>query len=369
MPQLAAALLLVLATAAVVDPPGLKPLAIGTKAPDFTLPGVDGKTYTLAEFQGSKLLVIVFTCNHCPTAQAYEQRLIDFTNAYKGKGVAVVAINPNDNAALRLDELGYTDLDDSFEAMKTRAGERQFPFPYLDDGATQKTALAYGALATPHVFVFDADRVLRYQGRFDNGEVKGITSHDTIDAVEALLAGGEVKTPQTRPFGCSTKWADKRHTVDESFAKWNVEPVTITPIEAGAVKTLAANATDKLLVVNLWATWCGPCVEEMPSLVEIHRMYRGRKFQVVTISLDEPDQTANALKLLESKHASTTNYHFIGDRDRLAEALDPEWPGPIPYTVVIAPGGKVLKRFPSAFEAQDLKRTIADALGRTYASR
>ena len=114
-----------------------KTLPIGAKAPDFKLMGVDGKTYTLSSFKDAKILVSIFTCNHCPTAQAYEDRIIQLAKDYKDKGVAVVAINPNDPKAINLDELGYTDLSDSFEEMKIRAKEKHFNFPYLYDGATQ----------------------------------------------------------------------------------------------------------------------------------------------------------------------------------------------------------------------------------------
>src|SRR5437763_9780175 len=132
-------------------------LGIGSKAPDFHLPATDGKTYSLASFEKSKILVVVFTCNHCPTAQAYEERIIQLVKDYSSKGVAFVAIMPNDPRAIRLDELGYTDMGDSFEEMKKRAKQKHFNFPYLYDGKTQSTAMAYGPVATPHVFIFDRE--------------------------------------------------------------------------------------------------------------------------------------------------------------------------------------------------------------------
>jgi thiol-disulfide isomerase/thioredoxin len=136
------------------------------------------------------------------------------------------------------------------------------------------------------------------------------------------------------------------------------------------VKTIAANDTDKLLLVNLWATWCGPCVRELDALVEINRMYRGRKFEMVTISLDEPEQDEQALKVLREHKVAMKNLHYTGDdRDALGSALDKEWPGPVPYTVLIAPGGKVLKRWSGTIEPLEVKRAIVDVLGRTYASR
>jgi thiol-disulfide isomerase/thioredoxin len=368
--MLAPALIALAASAAWADPPNLKTLPIGAKAPDFALPGVDGKTHALADFKDAKVLVVVFTCNPCPTAQAYEDRLLKFQAEYGKKGVALVAISPNDDKALRLDELGYTDLGDSFEDMKLRAKERGFTFPYLYDGDKQTTALAYGALATPHVFIFDKDRTLRYNGRFDDGEVRAVKSRDAINAVEALLAGTEVPVATTRVFGCSTKWSDKRHTVAESLAKWDAEPVEIKPVDVADVKKIAANDSDKLLLVNLWATWCGPCVQELDQLVEINRMYRGRKFEMVTISLDEPEQAALALKVLKEHKVAARNLHYTGDdRDALGSALDKDWPGPVPYTVLIAPGGKVLQRWSGTIEPLVVKRAIVDVLGRTYASR
>src|SRR6476620_5786143 len=173
---LAAATLLL--TSAFAQTPHYDTMKIGTSAPDFNLPGVDGRNYSLKDFAQAKLLAIVFTCTHCPTAQAYEERIKKLVDEYKPRGVAFVAINPNSPEAVRLDELGYTDLDDSFESMKIRAKERGFKFPYLNDGETQTTAHAYGVIATPHVFIFDAQRKLRYVGRVDDSDVKTVKSHD-----------------------------------------------------------------------------------------------------------------------------------------------------------------------------------------------
>jgi peroxiredoxin len=355
------------AGAAMADPPGLKTLPIGASAPDFRLPGVDGKTYSLQDFAAARVLVVVFTCNHCPTAQAYEARIARLHADYRDKGVAVVAISPNDPLAVRLDELGYTDLGDSFEDMKIRAKDHHFAYPYLYDGETQATAKAYGVLATPHVYIFDADRKLRYVGRFDDGEVKPVKSHDALNAVEALLAGRPVPVATTRVFGCSTKWADKQADARNSLAKWDAEPVSLEPIDLDAVARLAKNDTKNFLVVNLWATWCGPCVSELPEFVTMNRMYRRRPFKMITISLDDPAKSDEALRVLKENHASTTNYILRStDHDKLAEALDRDWPGPIPHTVVIAPGGKVLYRKTGQVDPLELKRAIVGHTGRTY---
>src|SRR5438552_12253667 len=182
-------LLIFISAALAADPAGFKTLEIGDAAPDFKLSGVDGKDYSLSDFAKAKLIAVVFTCDHCPAAQAYEDRIIQLHADYKDKGVALVAISPNDPLAVRLDELGYTEYSDSFDEMKKRAKDRDFKFPYLYDGDTQKTSLAYGVLATPQVYLFDQDRKLQYVGRIDDSDVKTVTSHDARSAIDALLAG------------------------------------------------------------------------------------------------------------------------------------------------------------------------------------
>lgn len=358
------------ASHAFAAPEGFKNLEIGDPAPDFKLPGVDGREYSLKDFSDAKLLLIIFTCNHCPTAQAYEARIMQLYTDYHDRGVALVAISPNDDRAVRLDELGYTDVGDSFEDMKLRAKERDFKFPYLYDGETQKTSLAYGVVATPQVFLFDKARQLRYSGRIDDSEVKTVTSHDTRNALEALLAGKKVPVEKTRTFGCSTKWAEKRADAVASIEKWEKEPVSLKPLDEATLTKLVKNDTENLLLVNVWATYCGPCVAELPEFVAMNRMYRNRKFQMVTISMDEPEKKADALKFLQSRHVSTTNYlSMLPDRDKLADLLDKEWSGPLPYTLLIAPGGKVLYRKDGPIEPLEVRRAIVDVLGRTYASK
>ena len=352
------------------DPAGFKTLEIGAAAPDFRLVGVDDKEYTLQSFADAKLLMVIFTCNHCPTAQAYEQRIVQLHADYNDKGVALVAISPNDATAVRLDELGYTDVGDSLADMKLRAKERKFAFPYLYDGETQQTSLAYGVLATPQVYVFDRERKLRYVGRIDDSDIKTVTSHDTRNALDALLVGKPVPVEKTRIFGCSTKWSNKRDEAKTSLEKWDQEPVELKTLNEAGVAKLVKNDTENLLLINVWATWCGPCIAELPEFVTMNRMYRKRNFQMVTISLDEPEQKDAVLKVLREKHVSSTNYlSDIASRDKFAELLDKDWPGPVPYTLLIAPGGKVIYRHKGDIEPLEVRRAIVDVLGRTYASR
>jgi peroxiredoxin len=194
----------------IVDSSHPAPLAIGAPAPDFRLPGIDGKTYSLDSFQNAKALAVIFTAVHCPTAEIYENRIKRLVADYAAKGVAFAVIQPNSPKGLRLDEMGYTDLGDSLEDMKVRANHRQFNFPFLYDGETQEVSRKYGPVATPHVFVFDADRKLRYQGRVDSNPRESYAKvPDARNALDAVLAGTPVPLEKTPTVGCSVKWLDK----------------------------------------------------------------------------------------------------------------------------------------------------------------
>ena len=346
----------------------VKTLEIGATAPDFKLIGIDDKYYTLDSFSDADILVIIFTANHCPTAQAYEGRIIKLVNDYKDKGVAVIGISSNHPAALRLDEYGYTDLGDSFEDMKLRAKERKFNFPYLYDGDKQEAAKAYGAIATPHVFIFDKARKLRYVGRIDDGEnIKKVTTHDTRNAINALLAEQKVPIEKTKVFGCSIKWKSKVASAKKTKEKMNAEKVELAMIDLAGIENLLKNKSEKLRLINFWATWCAPCITEFPELIEINRNFRKRKFEMITISLDGPDKNDDVLKFLKKKYASTKNYHFNSDdKYGLIEAVDKEWPGSLPYTIIVKPGGEILYKKLGIIDELEVKKIIVGYLGRYW---
>lgn len=345
-----------------------KSLPIGSSAPPFDLPGVDDKKYSLDDFKNAKVLTVIFTCNHCPTAQAYESRIKELAASYPPSEVAVVAISTNDPQGVTLDELGYSDLSDSFADMKIRAKDQQFNFPYLYDGDTEQVGRAYGPLATPHAFVFDAERKLRYKGRIDNSENPSyIRTHDLRNAIDAVLADRPVEVAQTRVFGCSIKWSDKRANAEEKRVSWNQQPVSVTPIAADEVRSQILSDKKKWRLVNVWATWCTPCRDEFPHLVEMQQMYNKRGVDVITISLDKGEHTQEVKKFLEDNHAAMTNYQFTSaDQNALAEALDPGWQGGVPYTALIAPGGNVVFRQHGQFDALTLRKEIVKHIGRTY---
>jgi peroxiredoxin len=343
-------------------------LAIGAQAPDFSLPGVDGKTYSLKSFEASKFLVIIFTCNHCPTAQAYQESIKNLVTEFKPRGVGFVAISPNDPKSIRLNELGYTDLSDDFAAMKIRAEDEKYNFPYLYDGATSETSMLYGPQATPHVFIFDQERKLRYTGRIDDGlglpgEAK---TFDTRNALNELLAGETVAVEKTKTFGCSIKWPEKHDLAATEAAKFKDESVELNDIAIDSVKALLANNTNNYRLVNIWATWCGPCVSEFSDFVTINRMYRLREFETISISTDDTSRRSNALSFLQKKEASFQNYIFNGDKYQFIDAVDKDWQGALPYTALIAPGGKIIYSTQGEIDPLEMKQIILNAMGRVW---
>jgi len=335
-------------------------LALGSQAPNFELPGVDGAIHRLSDYASSPVLVVVFTCNHCPIAQMYEQRISQLANSYKDLGVAVVAIEPNDPKAIRIDELDSSDVSDSLDEMKIRAEYKHLSYPYLYDGDTQAVTKAYGPQATPHAFVFDSAHRLRYEGRIDNSyRSELVTTHEVRDAIDAVLAHRDVAVKHTGVFGCSTKWKEKQTTRLEALRKIESQPVQLDMVSADDLRKLRKNPTGKMLLVNFWATWCGSCIDEFSSFQDTFRMYEVRDLDLVTVAANLPDEKNTVLRILEKMHATSRNLLFdSNDTAALQAAFDPTWESAVPFTVLIAPDGKILYRKQGSVDLLELRRTI-----------
>ena len=343
-------------------------LPLGSPAPNFTLPGVDGKIHRLSDYDRARVLVVIFTCDHCPIAQMYESRIEKLYEEYKDRGVAVVAIEGNDPSATVIDELDSSDLGDTLADMEVRVKYKHLHYPYLYDGATQSVAQAYGPQATPHVFIFDQNRRLRYEGRFDNSyRIEKVTTHDAQNAIDELLAGKPVKVTHTAVFGCSTKWSEKRALVAEYNEKLDAAPITVSMVNAADLKKLRANAGDNYTLIDFWATWCGSCIAEFSDLEDTYRMYSDRGFKLVTISVNTPDEKQNVLRFLQRQHATSENLLFDSDDTAtLQAAFDPKWQSAVPYTVLLGPNGKVLYSSLGSVDILELRRTILAAMPSDY---
>ena len=344
-------------------------LALGSAAPDFSLPGVDGKTHSLSEYASSPILVVAFTCNHCPIAQMYEQRIQQLAADYKRRGVAVVAIQPNDPAAIRVDELDSSDVSDSLAEMKIRVAYKHLTYPYLYDGATQQVTRAYGPQATPHVFIFDQQRRLRYEGRIDNSyRTELVKSQDARSAIDALLAHKDVAVKHTGVFGCSTKWKEKAAAREAALQQLEQQPVSVDLVSKAELTKLRTNPSHQMMLVDFWATWGGSCVVEFADLEDTLRMYSGRDFSLVTVSANMPDEKASVLRFLQKHHATSKNLLFSSDDTAsLQTAFDPKWDSAVPYTILLSGDGKVLYKKLGSVDMLELRRTILANLPSDYA--
>jgi peroxiredoxin len=340
-------------------------LPIGSPAPDFNLPGIDGKNHALGEYAGAKILVIVFQSNHCPVSQNYEGRIKAIQQDYASKGLTLVAINPNNPKAIRINELDHTDMSDSLPEMKLRAEYRHFTWPYLYDGETQATAAKFGAVSTPHIFIFDRERKLRYQGRIDDNMLaSAATTHEARDAIDALLADKPVPVETTRAFGCSTKWLTKSGDVQAEWARIMAEPVKLDMAGSDDIKKLRANSTGKMLVVNFWSTKCQGCLNGFPDLETSFRMYRIRDdYTYVTVSTDDPKDAPAVLKYLQEQHASSPNLQFAtADKNRLQAAFGEKWKLGQPFMVMIQPDGRIIYRKEGKVNTLEMRREVVKNL-------
>jgi len=332
------------------------PLSIGSPAPEFRLMGTDGIVHSSSDWKASSVFVVAFLCNHCTESQVYESRLNKLAQDYAKKGVSLVAIQSSNPNAFSDEDLAWSDVGETLADMKERAAFRKFSFPYLYDGDTGATAAAYGATVAPSVYVFDKQRKLRYFGRIDDNPTDGPeTKHEAVAAIDALLAEKSVAVATTMPTGCSLRvGADKAVSKKEDGG---AVAVSLAPAEV--LSSLRHNPTGKLLLVNFYATWCGPCVTEFPDLMATSRMYRGRNFSFTTVSSNVPDEKPEVFKFLQKMHATTSNLLYGSDDTyAMQEAFDPNIGSAVPITVLLDSHGELLFHQQGEIDLMEIRRAI-----------
>jgi peroxiredoxin len=252
--------------------------------------------------------------------------------------------------------------------MKIRFEYKHLHYPYLYDGETQAVTRAYGPQATPHVFVFDNDRKLRYEGRMDNSYRKEmVKAQDARNAIDALLANREITVKHTGVFGCSTKWKEKSASSAEALRKIDEQPVKLDMATAEELKRLRENPTKHIVLVSFWATWCGSCIDEFASFQDTFQMYKVRDFELITVSTNMPEEKDGVLRMLQKQHATSRNLLFASnDTAALQAAFDPTWESAVPYTVLLDSSGKVLYKTLGSVDILELRRTILANLPSDY---
>jgi peroxiredoxin len=238
--------------------------------------------------------------------------------------------------------------------------DRQIPWPYVSDGETQATAQKFGAVATPHIFIFDADRKLRYEGRIDDNQNEALVKvHDAHDAIEALLSGGTVAVAHRPAFGCSTKWLSKSGDVEREMTRIHAEPVALTPASAADLATLRANAGDKVTVVHFWSAANSTGEKDFADLQTTFRMYRGRSYNYVTVNTDGPAATAKATDFLHAQFASSRNVQLApADLKATQSAFGSTWQPSEEFTAVIAPGGKLVHAHKGPIDILEVRHAV-----------
>lgn len=269
-------------------------LKVGETAPGFTLPGVDGRFHSLDSLAGKKGTVIVFTCNHCPFAKAYQGRIKDISRDYKDKGINLIAINPNDAKEYPTDNYAH---------MIKRAKTESYNFPYLRD-RTQKTAVNYGALVTPHIFLLDAQKRLYYNGPIDDSWKDPDKAENMYlrDAIDNMMAGKKLAKDKIRTMGCSIKWLEARgkdvtpyQVADNAesikpLKKGDTAPDALISDMDGQAKWLSGEIKGKKTALIFFrGGWCPYCTKHLKDLRTVHNDLTELGFKIVAITPDTPD--------------------------------------------------------------------------------
>ena len=302
---------------------------LGARAPDFRLADLDGVVHSLSDYRG-RVIVVSFLATKCPISNQYDARIRTLADDYANKGVAFLAINSSS--------------DESIGMIRAHAEKNQFDFPILKD---ENSAVAdlYGAIRTPEVYVVDSKGVIRYHGRIDNSRsAAGVRRSDLREAVNELLAGTDVSVAETKSFGCLIARAQTA-TGKKTGAG---SPSAVAGPHVGLIKPdgyvkLLEGAKGKVLVVNFWATWCGPCVAEFPEFVALDGKYRDLGVRFVGISADEVSDLQ--LKVIPFVRERKVRFDIfvqdVEDPQEMIDVIDKKWEGVLPTTFVYDRQGKL----------------------------
>ncbi|MGH9843168.1 MAG: redoxin domain-containing protein [Blastocatellia bacterium] len=357
-------------------------LAMGKPAPDFTLKDLSGQLHSLQSYRG-KTAVVVFLSTECPFSNAYHERLLGIAKEYASRNVALIGVNSHPT--------------ESVEEIRQHAKQNLLDFPLLKDEGS-KIADAYGATRTPEVFVVDPAGMLRYHGRIDNAkDVTRVKRNDLREALDEMLTGKAVSQPETKSFGCPIKMIRKGANAEASAGKAESRPASpslpfansFVPQKKPAAKrptvkkAAASGFTPKVgllkpadfakykdslkgqvLVLNFWATWCGPCVAEFPEFVALDAKYRDKGLKMVGISADDTtDLKTKVTAFLKEQKAPFEN--FVQDTDdpqEMIDVVDKDWAGILPATFVFDKQGNVIYKRYGIINRDELVAVVEKAL-------
>src|SRR5262245_29117864 len=315
-------------------------IVIGNLAPDYTLSDLDGKTHALKDYRG-KTVVVSFISARCPITNAYKDRIRAVADEYSKRDVAFIGVNSN--------------VDESIEEMRAYAAKNNFDFTILKDKGNV-VADSYAAERTPKVYVIDGEGVLRYQGRIDNSQnPKMVNRNDLREALNEMLAGKPISVVDTRALGCLIKRVQDAAAAPPTTSAKATPPQKAAkaapPQKAPQVETLKPedfakfrdSAKGKVLVLNFWATWCGPCVAEFPELVALDAQYRDKGMKLVGITADEPEDVQPKVIPFIKKHKVKFDIirQDLEDSERIMSQITKDWNGVIPVTVVFDKQGNL----------------------------
>lgn len=325
------------------------PLAIGQPAPDFTLADLQGKTHSLKDYRG-KIVVIAYIATQCPISNNYNDRMRAIATEYAGRNVLFLGINSN--------------VTEPLAEVKSHAASHQLNFPILKD-EDHKVADVYGAERTPEMFVIDPAGMLRYHGRIDNSrEIAKVNRQDLRQALDEMLAGKPVSAVESKAFGCLIK---REQSAKDSKAMGaqakNFEPKVGT-LKAADFKKYKDSAKGKVLIINFWATWCGPCVAEFPEFVAIDAKYRDKGVKLVGISADElADIQPKVVPFIkEQKAMFDILVQDVEDPQEMIDVVDKTWSGVLPATFVFDKQGNTLYSRYGIIDRDQLIAAIEKAL-------